>query len=100
VAGDTINLAARLSGLALPNEIVVAPDTGRLTEGYFVLEEWEPTMIKGKKEPVMAYKVISPRALPRKVHRRPCSHGLGGFTQRKRKIREGSRMRLGGHSNL
>jgi class 3 adenylate cyclase/tetratricopeptide (TPR) repeat protein len=73
VAGDTINLAARLSGLALPNEILVAPDTCRLTEGYFVLEELEPTMIKGKKEPVQAYKVISPKAIPRKVHR---LHGL------------------------
>jgi len=73
VAGDTINLAARLSNLALPNEIVVAPDTCRLTEGYFVFEELEPTKIKGKKEPVKAHKVISPKAVPRKVHR---LHGL------------------------
>ena len=73
VAGDTINLAARLSNLALPNEIVVAPDTSRLTEGYFVFEELKPTKIKGKKEPVKAYKVLSPKAVPRKVHR---LHGL------------------------
>ena len=73
VAGDTINLAARLSGLAQPSEIVVASDTCRLVEGYFVLEEMEPTKIKGKKQPVKAYKVISSKAVPRKVHR---IHGL------------------------
>ena len=73
VSGDTINLAARLSGLAQPNEIVVTSDTCRLVEGYFVLEEMEPIKIKGKKELVRAYKVISSKAVPRKVHR---LHGL------------------------
>jgi class 3 adenylate cyclase len=48
VAGDTINLAARLSGLAKPGEIFVALDSYRQAEWYFDFEALEPTEVKGK----------------------------------------------------
>jgi len=69
VLGDTINTAARLSGLAKPGEIVVSPDTYHQTEGYFTFEALEPTAVKGKTEPVRPYKVLSPREEPTKTHR-------------------------------
>ena len=69
VAGDSINLASRLSGLAKEGEILVAPDTYRQAEGYFTFETLEPTTVKGKMEPVQFYKVISQKEIPVTTHR-------------------------------
>jgi class 3 adenylate cyclase/tetratricopeptide (TPR) repeat protein len=60
VLGDTMNLAARLQSVAEPGSVVVSPDTLRLTEGRFVIEDLGPQEIKGLEDPVMAYKVIQP----------------------------------------
>lgn len=73
VAGDTINVAARLSSLAKGNEIVVGPDTYHQAEGYFVFETMEPAKVKGKVEPVQVYKVLSPKEQPSMTRRH---HGL------------------------
>jgi class 3 adenylate cyclase/tetratricopeptide (TPR) repeat protein len=69
VAGDTINLAARLCSFANPGEIVVGLDTYRQAEGHFVFEALEPTKVKGKAEPVQVYKVLSPKERPVTVRR-------------------------------
>ncbi len=69
VAGDTINLASRLSGLAKAGEIVVGPETYRQAEGYFTFESLKPATVKGKTEPVQVYKVLSPKERPITVHR-------------------------------
>ena len=69
VAGDTINLAARLCSLANPGEIVVGPDTCRQAEGHFTFRALDPTEVKGKAGPVQAYRVESLKEEPRKVHR-------------------------------
>jgi predicted ATPase/class 3 adenylate cyclase len=69
VAGDTINLASRLSNLAKPGEILVDVETCRQVEGYFTCEYLEPTMIKGKADPVQVHKVISQKEKPITIHR-------------------------------
>jgi class 3 adenylate cyclase/tetratricopeptide (TPR) repeat protein len=69
VLGDTINTAARLSGLAKPGEVVISPDTYHQAEGYFNFEALEPTTVKGKAEPIKPYRVISPKDDPTKTHR-------------------------------
>ena len=69
VAGDSINLASRLSGLAKEGEILVSPNTYRQAEGYFTFETSEPTRVKGKTEPVQFYKVISQKQVPVTTHR-------------------------------
>jgi class 3 adenylate cyclase/tetratricopeptide (TPR) repeat protein len=69
VAGDSINLASRLSGLAKEGEILVSPHTYRQAEGYFTFEALEPTTVKGKTEPVQFYKVISQKQVPVTTHR-------------------------------
>ncbi len=69
VAGDTINLAARLSGLAKPGEIFAALDSYRQAEGYFDFEALGPIKVKGKTEPVKVYKMVSVKERPLKIHR-------------------------------
>ena len=69
VAGDTINLASRLSNLAKPGEILVDTDTCHQAEGHFTFESLEPTMVKGKADPVQANKVLSQRDKPITIRR-------------------------------
>jgi class 3 adenylate cyclase/tetratricopeptide (TPR) repeat protein len=69
VLGDTINVASRLSGLAKPGEIVISPDTYHQAEGYFTFEPMEPTVVKGKAEPIRPYKVLSSKEDPTTTHR-------------------------------
>ncbi len=69
LSGDTINLAARLSGLAKPGEIFVALDSYRQAEEYFDFEALEPFKVKGKTEAVKVYKVLSAKERAVKLHR-------------------------------
>jgi predicted ATPase/class 3 adenylate cyclase len=69
VAGDTINLASRLSSLANEGEVLVGPDTYRQAEGHFTFESLEPTTVKGKEEPIQVHKVLSAKERPVKLHR-------------------------------
>jgi class 3 adenylate cyclase/tetratricopeptide (TPR) repeat protein len=73
VSGDTINVAARLSGLGKTDDILVGQNTFYQAEGFFDFKELEPAIIKGKTEPIKAYKVLSPKEKPIKIHR---LHGL------------------------
>jgi tetratricopeptide (TPR) repeat protein len=69
IAGDTINLASRLSNLANPGEIVVDVDTCRQVEGHFACEYRETTTVKGKADPVEVHKVLSQRDKPITIRR-------------------------------
>jgi len=69
IAGDTINLAARLCSLGKEDEIIVDPDTFGQAEGFYNFEKKGPVKVKGKTKPVTFYKVISLKDQPRKIHR-------------------------------
>lgn len=69
IAGDTINLASRLSNLANPGEIVVDVDTCRQVEGHFICEYRETTSVKGKADPVEVHQVLSHRDKPITIRR-------------------------------
>lgn len=69
VAGDTINLASRLQGLAGKGEILVGHNTFRQAEGHFRFERLEPITVKGKAEPVQTYRVLSSKEIPVTIHR-------------------------------
>ena len=56
--GDTTNLAARLQTLAEPDAILVSEVTQRRLRGYFQLEAAGVFDVKGKREPVRAYRVL------------------------------------------
>jgi len=55
--GETPNLAARLQGLAGPNEIVIAPATRRLVGAAFELSDLGAHALKGIAQPVHAWQV-------------------------------------------
>jgi class 3 adenylate cyclase/tetratricopeptide (TPR) repeat protein len=58
--GDTVNLASRMEGLAEPGTVYVTEDTFNLTEGLFRFEALGERRVKGKKKPIIAYRVIAP----------------------------------------
>ncbi len=57
VVGDTINLASRLADLAKPGEIIVSLETRQLSAAHFKVKRLEPITIKGKAQPISAYRV-------------------------------------------
>ena len=64
IAGDTINLASRLSSLARPGEILVSENTHFFSKGNFSFEKLQPVLIKGKAEPVTPYRLLEAKAEP------------------------------------
>ncbi|HEX5039442.1 MAG TPA: adenylate/guanylate cyclase domain-containing protein [Candidatus Limnocylindria bacterium] len=58
VIGDTVNTAARLEQAAGPNEVLIGQLTWRLVRDAVEVEAVEPLDLKGKAEPVPAYRLI------------------------------------------
>ena len=58
IAGDTVNLASRLSSLAQPGEILASPQTRALIAPYFETQPLEIVSIKGKTKPITPYLVV------------------------------------------
>src|SRR5262245_56384969 len=56
--GDTTNLAARIQDLAEPGAIIVSVSTHRLVEGYVRSEPLGAVHVKGRTDPISAYRVI------------------------------------------
>jgi hypothetical protein len=73
VAGDTINVAARISSAAKTGEILVDHETYNRTDGYFIFENLKPVQLKGKTNAVEVYRYLAVKDQPQKIHR---LHGL------------------------
>ena len=58
VTGDTVNVAARLEQAAGPGEVLLGDLTHRLVRDSVEVEAVEPLELKGKAEPVPAYRVL------------------------------------------
>jgi class 3 adenylate cyclase/predicted ATPase len=58
--GETVNIAARLEGLATPNTVVISQVTERLVRGAFILEGQGRQVLKGVAEPVPVFRVLGP----------------------------------------
>jgi class 3 adenylate cyclase/tetratricopeptide (TPR) repeat protein len=56
--GDTTNLAARMETVAEPGAIVITASTQRLVEGYVRSESLGAVHVKGRSDPISAYRVI------------------------------------------
>jgi len=67
VMGDTVNLAARLADTSVQGEIIVGPDTHRLTAPLFDFELLEPIRMKGRAESVAVHRLLAARAVRGKV---------------------------------
>jgi len=61
VIGDTVNLAARLEGVAGANEVIVSQSTRNHLGDKFRLEERPAVHVKGKEKPIQIYNVMGLR---------------------------------------
>ncbi len=62
--GDAINLAARMEQTAQPGSIQIAEATHKLIAPLFEMETLEAVEVKGKAEPVRAWRVLRAKAQP------------------------------------
>ena len=60
--GDAVNVAARMEQTAAPGTIQVSADTYRLVAAFFDVEPLGGVTLKGKSEPVPAYRVLAAKA--------------------------------------
>ena len=58
VTGDAVNVAARLEQAAPANEVLIGAETRMLVRDAVTAEEMEPLWLKGKSEPVEAYRLL------------------------------------------
>ena len=59
VMGDNVNLSARLESVANATEVIISDRTHKYIKDVFEFETLEPVSVKGKKEPIQIYKVLS-----------------------------------------
>jgi class 3 adenylate cyclase len=62
--GDAVNVAARMQTAAQPGTIVIGEMTRRLTGDTFDLEDLGAIDLKGKSEPVQAFRVVGRKVAP------------------------------------
>jgi len=67
-AGDAVNVAARLQQAAEPDEIVIGETTLELVRGAVETDRVGPFELKGKSDPVTAYRLISVQEAPERTH--------------------------------
>ncbi|MDJ0497482.1 MAG: adenylate/guanylate cyclase domain-containing protein [Acidimicrobiia bacterium] len=60
VMGDVVNVASRLESVSKRGEILIGPDTHRLTTPLFEAEELEPLHLEGREEPMPVYRLTGP----------------------------------------
>jgi len=61
VTGDAVNVAARLEQVAAPGEVLLGATTYTLVRDAVSVESVEPVKLKGKREPVPAYRLLQVR---------------------------------------
>ncbi len=64
VMGDTVNVAARLEDVSEAGQIVVGPNTYRLTAPLFRFDMLPPVRVKGKLEPIPIYRLVGLKSAP------------------------------------
>jgi len=69
--GDAINVAARLEQAAQPGEVLLGAPTLALVRDAVEVEEVEPLVLKGKAEPVAAYRLLRVHDVPERRHETP-----------------------------
>jgi class 3 adenylate cyclase len=66
--GDAVNVAARLEQAAAPGEVLIGEATYALVHEAVVAEPVKPLALKGKSEPVAAYRLLSVLDAPERSH--------------------------------
>ncbi len=62
--GDAMNVAARMQAAAEPGTVLITASTHRFVADAFNVEDLGEISVKGKTEPVHAFRVLSPKAVP------------------------------------
>ena len=57
--GDAVNVAARLEQAAAPGEILIGSETLSLVRDAVTVQPVEPLELKGKREPVPAFRLLT-----------------------------------------
>ncbi|MFN2432552.1 MAG: adenylate/guanylate cyclase domain-containing protein [Gemmatimonadota bacterium] len=70
VMGDAVNLASRLESHAAPNTVLVSESLYRRIAARFRAEELAPFEVKGRSEPVRAYRILERHVGPGFLSRR------------------------------
>ena len=68
VTGDAVNVAARLEQAAAPGSVLLGASTHALVEQAVDVEEMPPLPLKGKSEPVLAYRLGRVVGAPERLH--------------------------------
>ncbi|MBI9098010.1 MAG: guanylate cyclase [Spirochaetaceae bacterium] len=58
IIGDTVNIAARLEGVAEAGEVIITQSTKEKLSDLFRLEKRTPVKVKGKSKPIHIYNVL------------------------------------------
>jgi class 3 adenylate cyclase/tetratricopeptide (TPR) repeat protein len=66
--GDAVNVAARLEQAAQPGEVLIGQPTLALVRDAAEVEPIEPLVLKGKADPVPAYRLMGVREAPERRH--------------------------------
>jgi class 3 adenylate cyclase len=66
--GDALNVAARLQQAALPGEVLIAEATLELVAEAVEVEPVEPLLVKGKREPLAAFRLLAARPASERRH--------------------------------
>ena len=83
--GDTTNVAGRLEQLAEPGTILISRSTAELVDGYVELELLGPLPVRGRVDPVTAYRVRGPGSRRSRLEK-PAGGSLGAFVGRDREL--------------
>ncbi len=83
--GDTANLASRMESNAEPAGILVSDNTYRLAKEFFEFTAPSAFQVKGKQEPVEAYRLIKPTEVKTRIAA-SAAKGLTRFVGREREI--------------
>ncbi len=83
--GDTVNLASRMQTMAQPGGVLVAPDAYRLARDFFEFHPLGKLKVKGKEEPVEAYRLLKAKEVSTRIEA-AAAKGLTRFVGRKKEI--------------
>ena len=85
IVGETLNLAARLQGVAGPGEIIISEATRRLCGGMFEYEQRGDIVLKGFPEPVTIYRLLGEGSAQSRFDAHTIS-GLNPFVGREQEL--------------
>jgi class 3 adenylate cyclase len=66
--GDAVNVAARLQQASRPGEVLLGEPTLQLVHEAVEAEALEPLALKGKEQPVVAYRLLAAHEVPERRH--------------------------------